>query len=206
MPLAPAASLGMTRDTACADRASPSMLRVRVKVDEGKLQGIHRLCSPLLSSRCYHSLSHASASGPAACAVPASLLFAMLHTRALGRAATAAGLGQALRGSVSMACGGPAASSGPLWSEYSRALSRLGFGGRLGNKREEESKADQHQGMHTSELPMAGRMESRADGRSQPVGRGRAATGAAERALTRALIPRCRLGPGAGGAPRGCCA
>ena len=111
-----------------------------------------------------------------------TLCVAMLAARALGRAA---GLGA--RCSASLAARGASAaltdslgSSKGRWSEYSRALARLGQGGPLGAWRDDDepSKAASSKGLHTG-------------------GRGRAAAGAprqpppssaaqASRALTRA--------------------
>lgn len=79
----------------------------------------------------------------------------MLAARALGRAAA-----QEARCSASLTASGASAalteSAGAgkgRWSEYSRALARLGQGGPLGSWRDdkERSKADGAKGLHTGE-------------------------------------------------------
>lgn len=97
----------------------------------------------------------------------------MLAARALGRAAA-----QGARCSASLAASGASAalteSAGAgkgRWSEYSRALARLGQGGPLGSWRddEERSKADGAKGLHTGEA-----WQTPGSGTVQPWGSGAA--------------------------------
>lgn len=85
----------------------------------------------------------------------------MLHLRALGARAAAQLGGGAGRCTTSLAASGPAAAlgeqaggAGGRWGDYSKALSRLGFGGPLGTSRDDEqpSKAAGAKGLHTGGL------------------------------------------------------